>query len=109
MINNDFFIIVYSLLIAFFGATCKEINDKTRDNTESFSIFFGEIMLHGFSGWIVGLYSIKYINNDLISITIFSGLGGLFGFHAVKMVYKRLFPNAKNDNLDKSKDKEDDE
>lgn len=114
MVNNDFFIIIYTLLVAFCGATCKEINDKTHDNTESFRIFFGEIMLHGFSGWLVGLYSIKYVNNDLITITIFSGLGGLFGFALVKKVYMRIFPsndtNSKEDkdNGEDNNDKIDD-
>lgn len=100
MVNNDFFIILYSLLIAFFGATCKEINDKSRDSTESFNMFFGEIMLHGFSGWIIGLYSIKYISNDIISITIFSGVGGLMGFQLIKVIYKRLFPDIKDSDLE---------
>ena len=109
MNNNDFFIIVYPLIIAFFGAICKEINDKTHDNTESFSIFFGEIMLHGFSGWIVGLYSIKYYSSDLISITMFAGLGGLFGFELVKKIYTRVFPNNGKSSKNKNKKTKDEE
>lgn len=105
MNNNGFSIIIYSLIISFFGAFAKETNYKSKSR-ESFNIFFGEIILHGFSGWIVGLGLCKYLNvTDLISITIFAGVGGLFGYNLVKLGLKisiKFLASAKNINIDDS-------
>lgn len=88
MKDNDFFNIVYTLIISIFGALAKEINDKAKIH-ESLSIFFGEIILHGFSGWIFGLIAQKYLGlTDMASVTIFAGIGGLFGFDLVKLVLR---------------------
>ena len=96
MFNNGFSDIIYTLLIAFFGALCKEINDKTH-TSESFPIFFGEILLHGFSGWLVGLCANKYLNlTDIRSITIFAGIGGLFGYDLVKIILKMILTTIAN-------------
>ena len=96
---HDFFNIMYTLVISYFGAIAKEINDKTKEH-ESLSKFFGEIILHGFSGWIVGLTANKYLGlDDCTSITIFAGLGGLFGFDLLKFMFKlaiSIFANSKN-------------
>ena len=102
--NNSFSTILYAAIIAFFGAIAKEINDKSKDKTESFSMFFGEVVLHGFSGWIVGLIAIKYLRStDIISITIYAGIGGLFGYDLAKVALKfilKLISNAKNIEID---------
>ena len=104
MNEHDFFNIIYTLIIASFGALCKEINDNSKQH-ESLSIFFGEIILHGFSGWIVGLIANKYLGlMDLTSITIFAGIGGLFGFDLIKLVGRlalSIFANSKNIKIDK--------
>jgi hypothetical protein len=90
MNNNGFSNIIYTLMISVFGAFAKEINDKSKTN-ESFNIFVGEIVLHGFSGWIVGLCANKYLGlTDYTSITIFAGIGGLFGFDLVKVITKMI-------------------
>lgn len=88
MNDHGFFNIIYTLVISSFGALCKEINDTSKEH-ESLSKFFGEIVLHGFSGWIVGLIANKYLGlTDLTSITIFAGIGGLFGFDLIKVLAK---------------------
>lgn len=103
--NNGFSNIIYTMLISFFGALCKEINDKSH-TSESFSIFFGEILLHGFSGWLFGLSANKYFGlTDLTVITIFAGIGGLFGYDLIKIVLKMILTtvaNSKNIELDES-------
>ena len=103
MDNNGFFNIIYTLVISYFGALCKEINDKTKEN-ESLSRFFGEIILHGFSGWIIGLTANKYVGlSDLTSVTIFAGIGGLFGFDLLKILARlalNMFANSKNIKID---------
>ena len=105
MNNHDFFNIAYTLIISFFGALCKEINDKTKQH-ESLSVFFGEILLHGFSGWIVGLAANKYLGlTDFTSITIFAGVGGLFGFDLVKILLRmglKLLAAAKDVKIEDS-------
>jgi hypothetical protein len=105
MNNNGFSNIIYTLMISFFGALAKEINDKSHTN-ESFNIFFGEIILHGFSGWIFGLLATKYLGwTDMASITIAAGIGGLFGFDLLKVVIKiatKTLESSKNLKLDDS-------
>ena len=105
MNNNGFSNIIYTLMISFFGALCKEINDKSHTN-ESFNIFFGEIVLHGFSGWIFGLIATKYLGwTDITSLTIAAGIGGLFGFDLMKLVLKigvKILASTKNIKLDES-------
>jgi hypothetical protein len=105
MNNNGFSNIIYTLMISFFGALAKEINDKSKTN-ESFNIFFGEIILHGFSGWIFALITSKYLGwTDMNSLTIAAGIGGLFGFDLMKLVLKigvKLFASAKSIKLDDS-------
>jgi hypothetical protein len=102
--NNSFSTILYAAIIAFFGAIAKEINDKSKDKTESFPMFFGEVFLHGFSGWIVGLIAIKYLGStDITSITIYAGVGGLFGYDLAKVTLKfilKLISNAKSIEID---------
>lgn len=110
--DNSFSTILYTAVISFFGAICKEINDKSKDGTETFSIFFGEIILHGFSGWIVGLMANKYFGlTDLSSITIYAGIGGLFGYDLVKILLKiilTIVTNSKNVDInDITKDEDD--
>lgn len=99
MNDHGFFNIIYTLVISSFGALCKEINDKTKEH-ESFSRFFGEIILHGFSGWIVGLTATKGFGlNDITWITIFAGTGGLFGFDLIKVLLKLfldILANSRN-------------
>ena len=105
MDNNGFSNIMYTLMISFFGAMAKEINDKSKTN-ESFSIFFGEIILHGFSGWIFALISSKYLGwTDITSLTIAAGIGGLFGFDLIKVTVKfgfKVLEGSKNVKLDDS-------
>ena len=102
MNDHGFFNIAYTFLISISGALAKEINDKAKGH-ESLSVFFGEIILHGFSGWIFGLMAQKYLGlTDFTSITIFAGIGGLFGFDLVKMVLKfalKFMAAAKNVDL----------
>ena len=100
-------------MISFFGALCKEINDKPHTN-ESFNIFFGEIVLHGFCGWIFALIMQKFAGwTDMTSMTIAAGVGGLFGFNLIKLVVKigfRILANEKDVELnDSDLDKLDDE
>lgn len=106
MNEHGFFNIIYTLVISSFGALCKEINDTTKKH-ESLSIFFGEIILHGFSGWIFGLIATKYYGfTDLTSITIFAGIGGLFGFDLVKAIVKisiNAYTSAKDVKMDDEK------
>jgi len=98
--NNNFSTILYTAIIAFFGAISKEINDKSKDNTESFFIFFAEVILHGFSGWIVGLFAVKYLkSSDIISITIYAGVGGLFGYDLAKVVLKTVLTIITKSNI----------
>ena len=103
MNDHGFFNIIYTLVISSFGALCKEINDKTKEH-ESLYIFFGEIILHGFSGWIVGLIAnVKLGLTDLTSITIFAGIGGLFGFDLLKFIARLaigMYTNSKNIKMD---------
>lgn len=105
MENNGFSNIIYTLMISFFGALAKEINDKSKTK-ESFNIFFGEIILHGFSGWIVALAASKYLGwEDFTSLTIVAGIGGLFGFDLLKILFKiglRILASTKNIKLDDS-------
>lgn len=90
MNTNGFGNILYTAVIAFFGALAKEINDKTTTD-ETFSRFFGQVILHGFSGWIVGLCANKYLGlTDMTSITIFAGIGGLFGYDLIKIILKMI-------------------
>lgn len=101
MNNNSFSNIIYTLMISFFGALAKEINDKSHTQ-ESFNIFFGEIILHGFSGWIFALIAQKFLKwEDMTSLTILAGIGGLFGFQGLKVGLKFL-ANLKNIKLDDS-------
>lgn len=102
MNEHGFFNILYTLVISYFGALCKEINDKTKQR-ESLSVFFGEIVLHGFSGWIFGLMANSYLKlTDITSITIFAGVGGLFGYDLVKAITKK-FLKEKGVNLEDDK------
>lgn len=105
MNNNGFSNIIYTLMISFFGALAKEINDKSKTQ-ESFNIFFGEIILHGFSGWIVALAASKYLGwEDFTSLTIVAGIGGLFGFDLMKLLLKiglKVLASARNIKLDDS-------
>ena len=109
--DNNFSNILYTAAIAIFGALAKEINDKSTTN-ETLSVFFSEIILHGFSGWIVGLAANKYFGfTDLTSITIWAGIGGLFGYDMVKVLYKILvtsIANSRNVKLNESDTNPDD-
>lgn len=105
--NNGFSNIIYTLMISFFGALAKEINDKSHTN-ESFSIFFGEIILHGFSGWIFALWMSKNFGwTDINSLTIVAGVGGLFGFDLLKIAIKiaiKSYDSSKNNTDDSDTD-----
>lgn len=107
MLNNinSFSNIAYMAMIAFFGAVCREINDKSKTQ-ESFGVFFGEIFFHGFSGWMTGLVAFKYLDfTDLIGMTLSSGVGGLFGFDLLKIIVKvgsKLLATAKDVSLNDS-------
>lgn len=88
--GNGFFNILYTAIVAIAGALAKEINDKAKDK-ESFPVFVSEVILHGFSGWIGALLAIKYTNSmDILSYTIFAGLGGLFGYDLIKVIFKMV-------------------
>ena len=106
----DFSTILYTAMIAFFGAISKEINDKSKDKNESFSVFFGEVVLHGFSGWIVGLFATKFLKaSDIISLTIYAGIGGLFGYDLVKIILKMILTTiSKNNKFDETDKKDED-
>ena len=105
MHNDGFSNIIYTAVIALFGAIAKEINDKATTD-ETLSVFFSQIILHGFSGWIVGLCANKYLGlTDLTSITIFAGIGGLFGYDLVKVLFKiivKTIASSRNIKLDDS-------
>ena len=105
MDNHGFFNILYTLAISTFGALAKEINDKSKTH-ESMSVFFGEIVLHGFSGWIFALAATSYLGlTEFNQITIAAGVGGLFGFDLLKIVMKvglKLIASAKDIKLNDS-------
>ena len=94
--GNGFFNILYTAIVAIAGALAKEINDRAKNN-ESFKVFVSEVIFHGFSGWISALLAIKYSNSmDILSITIFSGLGGLFGYDLIKVIFKMVVEKIGN-------------
>lgn len=85
-IDNDHFNILYVALVSFFAAFCKEINDKARTK-EDFSMFIGEVALHGFSGWLLGVIACKWLT-DVESITFVAGVGGLLGYNLIQIIAK---------------------
>lgn len=94
--GNGIFLMLYTAIVAIAGALAKEINDKAKTK-ENFTIFVSEVILHGFSGWICGLLAMKYFNViDLISTTIYAGIGGLVGYDLVKVVFKMVVEKVSN-------------
>lgn len=104
--ENGFFNIVYTAVVAVCGALAKEINDQAKGE-ESFKVFIAEVVLHGFSGWIVGLIATKYLHlTDLTSITIFAGIGGLFGYDLVKILLNMVLKKVVSEVESKEKKEE---
>lgn len=83
--KEGFFKVLYICIISFFGATAKQINTDINDvATKNVTNLFKRVFFHGFSGWLFGLAAVKYLNiNDLTSITVCAGIGGLFGYDAI--------------------------
>jgi hypothetical protein len=106
---------LYSFLwiaaIGFFAAFSKEIHDRAHTK-ETFQEFIGEILLHGFCGWLIGIAATRF-TDDLAIITVVSGVGGLFGFTILKtlvrlaIVYGAGLKNVKVDMKDIMLDDED--
>lgn len=95
-IDSNFFNVLYAALVSFFGALCKEINDRSR-NKENLGVFIGEVLLHGFSGWVVGMTAVRWFNiTDAIGLSICAGIGGLLGFDLVKVLSKILITSVAN-------------
>lgn len=103
--DNDLFFLLYTALIAFFGATAKEANDISKANEKAF-IFAMEVLSNGFAGWMTGLLLIKRggYRGDIVAITICAGIGGFLGItllHYIVKLYASVTGKGKDIDLDK--------
>jgi len=98
---DDMYSFLWIAAVGFFAAFSKEIHDKAQAK-ETFQEFISEILLHGFSGWLIGIAATRF-TDDLAIITVVSGVGGLFGFTILKtlvrlaIVYGASLKNVKVD------------
>lgn len=95
--------IFWTILISFFCAFVKELNDyaKTPKEKHNFLLFVSEILLSGVCGSLIGILTMYFINNVYI-ITFCSGIGGILGLQLIKLGFK-VFLVLKNVDLDKVK------
>ncbi|MCX8074117.1 MAG: hypothetical protein N2749_00835 [Clostridia bacterium] len=85
--KEGFFKVIYICLISLFGATARQINSSIDEEKKDIKILIQKVFFHGFSGWLFGLAATKYLGlSDLTSITVCAGIGGLFGYDAIKVM-----------------------
>ena len=84
--NNDFLTMLWIAVCGFFSAFCKEINDRAY-NKETTAVFIGEIMLHGVSGTLIGIFASNF-TDKLSLITCAAGVGGIFGYNLLKVIFR---------------------
>jgi hypothetical protein len=108
MPNNDDTIvkILWVVVIAFFSAFAKELNDRAKDPKETFLLFVSEVLLNGVCGAITGVLAFNLTDN-IYTISAISAIGGLMGMNLIKyvtklgIVYVATLKNISMDELNK--------
>lgn len=108
MPNNDDTIvkILWVVVIAFFSAFAKELNDRAKDPKETFLLFVSEVLLNGVCGAITGVLAFNLTDN-IYTISAISAIGGLMGMNLIKyvtklgIVYVATLKNITMDDLNK--------
>lgn len=85
--SNDFFTMLWIMICSYFAAFCKEINDKAHNTEETVFMVISEILLHGLSGTIIGVY-VSYQTDSVALITCAAAVGGMFGYNLLRLLLK---------------------
>jgi hypothetical protein len=86
--NDDTIVkILWVVVIAFFSAFAKELNDRAKDPKETFLLFVSEVLLNGVCGAITGVLAFNLTDN-IYTISAISAIGGLMGMNLIKYVTK---------------------
>jgi hypothetical protein len=86
--NDDTIVkILWVVVIAFFSAFAKELNDRAKDPKETFLLFVSEVLLNGVCGAITGVLAFNLTDN-IYTISAISAIGGLMGMNLIKYITK---------------------
>jgi hypothetical protein len=104
MPNHDDSIIkiLVVVVISFFSAFTRELNDRAKNPKESFLMFVSEVLLNGVCGAITGVLAFGLTDNIYIVFALAS-VGGLMGMSLLVYVTKMLLLHVaalKNISLD---------
>lgn len=98
--------ILWVLVISFFSAFAKELNDKAKDPKETFLLFVSEVLLNGVCGAITGVLAFNLTDN-IYTVSAIAAVGGLLGMSIIKyvtklgIVYVAALKNISMEDLDK--------
>jgi len=98
--------ILWVVVISFFSAFAKELNDRAKDPKETFLLFVSEVLLNGVCGAITGVLAFNLTSN-IYTISAISAIGGLMGMNLIKyitkigIVYVATLKNISMDELNK--------
>jgi hypothetical protein len=89
MPNHDDTIIkiLWVVVISFFSAFAKELNDKAKNPKETFMLFVSEVLLNGVCGAITGVLAFNLTDN-IYTISAISAIGGLMGMNLIMYITK---------------------
>ncbi|AMS01166.1 putative holin [Bacillus phage AR9] len=79
--------ILWVVVISFFSAFAKELNDRAKNPKETFLLFLSEVLLNGVCGAITGVLAFNLTDN-IYTISAISAIGGLMGMNLIKYITK---------------------
>ncbi|ALN97832.1 hypothetical protein Bp8pS_153 [Bacillus phage vB_BpuM-BpSp] len=85
--NDDLVKILWLIVISFFSAFAKELNDRAKDPKVTFLLFISEVLLNGVCGAITGILMFNLTDN-IYTVSAVAAIGGLMGMSFLKQVLK---------------------